>query len=141
MSRQPTDGAPSNEAMRPTPLSEPMYLILAVLADGPLHGYGILGELERRSAGEHEMLTGTLYNALRRLQSHGLVEARDAAEDAAEDADEVASRGARRTKQYRVTEAGLQSLQAEAQRMRALLRWTRADGMTDGLSPAMEEGR
>lgn len=137
MSRQPTDGAPSNETKRPIPLSEPMYLILAVLADGPLHGYGILSELERRSAGQHEMLTGTLYNALRRLQSHGLVEARDAAEDA----DEVARRGARRTKQYRVTAAGLQSLQAEAQRMRALLRWTRADGMADGLSPALEEGR
>lgn len=114
---------------RQSALSEPMYLILAVLADGPLHGYGILRELEERSEGEHRMLTGTLYNALRRLQAHGLVDAVAAAEA------EAVGGGARRTKTYRITAAGLRGLRAEAQRMRSLLRWTPGEAL------AMEEGR
>lgn len=127
--------APSStrQALRPPALSEPMYLILAVLADRPLHGYGILRELEERSGGEHQMLTGTLYNALRRLQSHGLVDT----EQAGASTGNEPSQGAPRTKVYRITAAGLEGLRAEAQRMRALLRWSRAETM----APAMEEGR
>lgn len=122
-------------ALRPLPLSEPMFLILAVLADGPRHGYGILRALEERSSGEQKMLTGTLYNALRRLQSHGLVEARKVSPNADESPGQT--RGARRTKEYSVTDSGLQSLHAEAQRMRSLLRWS----PSKGLAAAMEEGR
>lgn len=43
-------------------------LILAVLEGGPLHGYEIMEEMLRRSGGELDLNTGTIYPALRRLE-------------------------------------------------------------------------
>lgn len=48
-------------------------LILAVLADGPRHGYAIAREIERRSADALSMGEGALYPALRALEREGLV--------------------------------------------------------------------
>jgi len=39
----------------------------------PIHGYEIARELERRSAGYFNLTASTLYSALRRLESRGLV--------------------------------------------------------------------
>lgn len=52
---------------RPTPL------ILAVLDDGPGHGYAISQELAARSGGVLSYPTGSLYPALRRLEKAGLI--------------------------------------------------------------------
>jgi len=35
----------------PQPLREPTFLILAALAGGPLHGYGLIAEVDRLSDG------------------------------------------------------------------------------------------
>lgn len=43
-------------------------LLLAVLEQGPLHGYGIIEALQQRSGGALELPTGTVYPALRRLE-------------------------------------------------------------------------
>lgn len=43
-------------------------LILAVIRDQPLHGYGISEALNERSDGAVDLPTGTLYPALRRLE-------------------------------------------------------------------------
>src|SRR5690606_7972417 len=43
-------------------------LLLAVLESGPLHGYGIIEALQRRSGGALQLPTGTVYPALRRLE-------------------------------------------------------------------------
>lgn len=51
-------------------------MLLAVLSDGPLHGYGITEELRRRSAGEFDLAEGTIYPALHRLESGGLLASR-----------------------------------------------------------------
>jgi transcriptional regulator len=48
-------------------------LILAVLADGPLHGYAIIEKLKRRSDGALELPEGTVYPALHRLEAGGLL--------------------------------------------------------------------
>ncbi len=47
--------------------------LLAVLEDGPRHGYALREELRRRSAGAFDPLPGTLYPLLRRLESSGLL--------------------------------------------------------------------
>src|SRR5258707_15089479 len=47
-------------------------LVLAVLKDAPLHGYGIAGEIERRSANARKFKEGTLYPALHALERAGL---------------------------------------------------------------------
>lgn len=49
-------------------------LILSVLADGPLHGYGLAKEIERRSGGFFTGSWGSLYPALQRLEHEGLIE-------------------------------------------------------------------
>lgn len=46
-------------------------LILAVVEDEPLHGYGISEALQTRSDGAIDLPTGTLYPALRRLERLG----------------------------------------------------------------------
>ena len=48
--------------------------LLALLDDGPRHGYALRQELRRRSAGSFDLLPGTLYPLLRRLETGGLVE-------------------------------------------------------------------
>lgn len=48
-------------------------LILSVLAGGPLHGYAIAREVERRSAEALKLGEGSLYPALRALEGEGLV--------------------------------------------------------------------
>jgi len=50
-------------------------LILGVLEAGPLHGYGIAREIEKRSAAALSIGEGTLYPALRVLEQDGFVEA------------------------------------------------------------------
>lgn len=46
-------------------------LILAVVRDRPLHGYGVSEALHARSDGAVDLPTGTLYPALRRLERLG----------------------------------------------------------------------
>jgi PadR family transcriptional regulator PadR len=48
-------------------------LILSVLSDGPRHGYGIAKEIQRLSADALKMGEGTLYPALRTLETDGFI--------------------------------------------------------------------
>jgi PadR family transcriptional regulator PadR len=48
-------------------------LVLAVLADGPRHGYAISQELAARSDGVLSYPTGSLYPAMRRLEEANLI--------------------------------------------------------------------
>ena len=49
-------------------------LILATVEPRPLHGYAIIEALAFRSDGELDLPTGTVYPALRRLESAGYLE-------------------------------------------------------------------
>lgn len=49
-------------------------LILAVLTEGPCHGYAIAREVERRSSEVFRLREGSLYPALRVLEQDGLIE-------------------------------------------------------------------
>lgn len=48
-------------------------LLLAVLADGPRHGYGVIEALRTGSGGRFDLPKGTIYPALHRLEQAGLV--------------------------------------------------------------------
>jgi PadR family transcriptional regulator PadR len=48
-------------------------LVLFVIGDLPSHGYRIAKEVERRSSGYFKLTASTVYSALRRLESDGLV--------------------------------------------------------------------
>ncbi|TWE30115.1 PadR family transcriptional regulator [Prauserella muralis] len=49
-------------------------MLLAVLEQGPLHGYGIIEALHQRSGGALDLPTGTVYPALRRLERAGWID-------------------------------------------------------------------
>ena len=84
-----------------------MY-ILASLARGECHGYGIARDAEELSDGRVRLTAGTLYGALNRLTDDGLVEP----------AGEQEVQG-RRRRYYRLTAAGEVALAAEVERLRS----------------------
>jgi DNA-binding PadR family transcriptional regulator len=94
----------------PKPLTEPVFLILLSLADGPRHGYALMKDIESLSRGRVRLSTGTLYGALRRLLEDRWIE-RFAQEDTA-----------REKQAYRLTPAGRSQLDAELDRMKQLTR-------------------
>ena len=51
--------------------SDPALLILSSLADGPKHGYGMMSDIETMTG--IRLGPGTLYGALARLESSGLI--------------------------------------------------------------------
>jgi PadR family transcriptional regulator PadR len=89
-------------------LREPSYFILAALVNGPAHGYGIIQEATDLSEGRVRLSAGTLYGALERLASEGLVEP---------DREEVVS--GRRRRYFRLTGVGESALAEESERMRS----------------------
>jgi PadR family transcriptional regulator, regulatory protein PadR len=56
-----------------TEMREPTFLVLAALAGGRRHGYGIIQEVERLSDGGTHLRAGTLYAMLDRLTHDGLI--------------------------------------------------------------------
>lgn len=48
-------------------------LLLAIVADGPVHGYGVVEQLRARSGGRFDLPEGTVYPALHRLEADGLL--------------------------------------------------------------------
>ena len=99
-----------NPGVAQAPLSEPVFLILLSLAQGPSHGYAMLKETEKLSEGRVRMSTGTLYGALRRMLEDDWIERTEA--------DDVS-----RDKQfYRLAPRGRKVLQAELERMKQLTR-------------------
>jgi DNA-binding PadR family transcriptional regulator len=94
--------------MQLPPLTEPVLLVLLSLAEQPRHGYSILKDVERMSAGRVALSTGTLYGALRRLLGQGWIER-------FEEEESVRDRHA-----YRLTSKGRRNLQLEIDRMKHL---------------------
>lgn len=79
-------------------------MVLAVLAAGPAHGYGIAAELKRRSDDQLEVLEGSLYPALHRLEEAGWVNSA------------WETSGGRRRRSYSLTADGKAELQDRAVR-------------------------
>jgi DNA-binding PadR family transcriptional regulator len=90
------------------PLTEPVLLILLSLAKKPLHGYGLLQDIEMLSNGRVRLSTGTLYGALRRLLEDSWIE-RFVQADTSRD-----------KQTYRLTATGREHLYLELSRMKQL---------------------
>ncbi len=100
------------------PLTAPSFHILVALADGEKHGYAILKDVKRRSAGRVTLTAGTLYGVIRRLLADGLIVESDERPDPALD-DE-------RRRYYRLTPFGRDVAAAEADRLAAMVDMARA---------------
>lgn len=93
-------------------------LLLAILADGPAHGYAVIESLRTRSQGLFDLPEGTVYPALHRLESQGLLQS-TWSEDPA-----------RRKRIYQITPKGSQAL---AVRQNEWKQFSRAVNATAGL--------
>jgi PadR family transcriptional regulator PadR len=76
------------------------FLLLAIVADDPAHGYRIIEELKRRSSGAFDLPEGTIYPALHRLEQTGVL------------ASSWADGSGRRRRVYRLTARGRRALGA-----------------------------
>ena len=86
-------------------LTEAVFYILLSL-DAPLHGYGIMQNVERLSGGRVRLAAGTLYGALTTLTERGWIEA--VGEDEG------------RRKEYRITPEGRAAVRVELARLQEL---------------------
>ena len=106
----------SNETFS-NPLSPAVFHILLALADGELHGYAIMQEVERSTDGAVRMGPGTLYGALKKLLRDGWIE--ETAERPDPNLDD------KRRRYYALTAMGARILNSELDRFRTLLRTAR----------------
>jgi len=100
-----TENSPAESLL---PLTHLTYHVLLALAGEPLHGYGMIVEIEQRTSGAMQVEAGTLYAAIKRMVTDGLIESAPGAA------------GGRR-RNYRLTEFGSELLVAESKRLARLI--------------------
>ena len=91
------------------------FFVLTALADGPRHGYGIVGEVAELSGDRVRLKIGSLYGVLDRLATAGLIEP-----------DREESHDGRLRRYYRLTQDGRRALAEEAELRTATARVARA---------------
>jgi len=98
-------------------------MLLAVVADGPVHGYAVVERLRARSGGRFDLPEGTVYPALHRLEADGLLDS------------SWTVAGGRMRRQYELTDRGRAEL---GERSEDWLRFAAAVGQVLGLgAPAL----
>ena len=89
-------------------MQEATFMILTALAAGSQHGYGIVTDVTGISGGKVRLRAGTLYTALDRLRTDGLIEV---------EREEIVDSRLRRY--YRLTPEGAKQLAEEAARLQS----------------------
>jgi DNA-binding PadR family transcriptional regulator len=98
------------------------FEVLLSLVDRPQHGYGIKLDVERRTVGEVILGSGTLYQAIHRLEREGLIA-------------ETRPQGrpdSRRGRSYRLMPAGRAAVDAHLRRMSRVVDDARARRLLPG---------
>ena len=96
-------------------LTEAVYYILLSLTD-PLHGYGIMQNVEKLSGGRVRLAAGTLYGAINTLLEKGWITALPGEKDSS-----FPDRWENRKKEYQITAEGRMALMDEIARLTELL--------------------
>lgn len=109
------------------PLSPVAIQILLSLSDGDLHGYGIKLDIEQRTDGGVSLGSGTLYEAIQRLQRDGLI-----AEAASHEKEDTA----RKRRYYRLTDIGRQGLERELAALEKIVSFARSRDLIPDSRPA-----
>jgi PadR family transcriptional regulator, regulatory protein PadR len=78
-------------------------LLLAILAEGPAHGYAVIETLRQRSNGTFDLPEGTIYPALHRLERQSLLSS------------DWTEESGRRKRIYKLTPKGKQALSKRQQ--------------------------
>ena len=106
------------------PLPATAFQILLSLADGDLHGYGIMRRVEEQTNGRTRLGPGTLYGSIQAILEEGLIEEVDRS-PGQEGGDE-------RRRYYRLTSSGRKLARSEAERLADILRVARARNIFRG---------
>ena len=93
-------------------LTVPTLQILLSLAEGPRHGYGIKLDVEERTDGQLRLGSGTLYEAIQRLETNGWI---------VESAPPTTGSVQEGTRFYRLTPQGREILTVELGRLDAIV--------------------
>ena len=93
------------------PLSPAMFHVLVALADGDIHGYAIMKDVEQLTGGAVRLSTGTLYGIIKRLLADGLIR----------ESGIRTSAGYERRRSYALTPFGKDVARAEAARLEQAL--------------------
>jgi DNA-binding PadR family transcriptional regulator len=96
------------------PLKALDFSVLLVLSEGEQYGYGLVKRIAEAEAGGIRLAPSNLYYVLDRMMAAGLVEETEAGADGEEDD--------RRRRWYRITTLGRRVLEAEAERLSAVVR-------------------
>jgi PadR family transcriptional regulator PadR len=90
--------------MAAQPMTGQAFFVLTALADGPRHGYGIVGDVAELSQGRVQLKIGSLYGVLERLAVEALIEP-----------DREEAHDGRLRRYYRLTNDGRRALAEEAE--------------------------
>jgi DNA-binding PadR family transcriptional regulator len=100
------------------PLPSAAFQIMLSLAEGDLHGYAIMRQVEEQTGGRLRLGPGTLYSSIQALLEGKLIEEVHRADDPEANNE--------RRRYYRLTAAGRKLARAEAEKMADVLRVARA---------------
>jgi len=112
-----------NDPQRFLPLSPHQFHILLALTESDRHGYALIQEIDRRTAGALRLGTGTLYTAIARLVELELIADTGKADE--------------RRRFYRLLPLGRAVLRAETARLEALVRHAHDCGIRASVTPAL----
>ena len=110
------------------PITSSSFYILLALADSSRHGLGIVEDIERRTEGDVSLGPGTLYHAIRKLESAGLIA--ETRERPAPELDDP------RRRYYEITERGKEVVSSEAARLDRLLQVARSKKLLPASGPS-----
>jgi len=110
----------------PTPDLTPIgFEVLLSLLTGPLHGYGVKLDIETRTDGELSLGSGTLYQAIQRLEREGLIKGSRTAHNRSD---------ARRGRTYEILPAGRDAVREHLRRLGRVVDYARARRLLPGKS-------
>jgi DNA-binding PadR family transcriptional regulator len=109
------------------PLPAAAFQILLSLAEGDLHGYAIMRQVEEQTAGKVRLGPGTLYSSIQALLEEGFIEEAERG-----DGGEGPQAQKERRRLYRLTSAGRKVARNEAERLADILRIARAKKILRG---------
>ena len=116
----PASGDPAADL---TPIG---FDVLLSLMNGPQHGYGIKLDIEARSDGEISLGSGTLYQAIHRLEREGLISGSRSSRDRTD---------ARRGRTYQILPAGRTAVREHLRRLHRVVEYARARRFLPAIKP------
>ena len=117
----------SSNSEQHRPISTQVFQILLAVSDKQLHGYAIIRDIKQRTDGRVTLTASTLYSAIKRMLSAGLVE--ESEERPVPELDDE------RRRYYGITKEGMLVLRREAEWLELLTSMARDKHVLETHSP------